>query len=302
VSCLHPITAWRDRKGQRSDGRWPLTFDPEEGHPGEKLQLPCGQCVECRLARSRAWAIRCVHEAQMHQDNVFITLTYSPEELKKCCPKGSLNKREFVLFMKRLRKECGSVRFFHAGEYGEKLGRPHHHACLFGLDFEDKKPWQIRNGIQLFTSETLERIWGHGYCVIGDVNFDSAAYVARYIMKKITGEMAEDHYQGKIPEYTTMSRRPGIGKSFLDKYTGDIYTQDRIILKERSLKPPRYYDNIYEAMNPEGFEKIKLNRKEKNNNKPKKTKLQKITSMLNAKKITIEKNRNNTKNRGIHHE
>jgi len=274
----------------------------EEGHPGEKITLPCGTCIECKLARTRAWAIRCVHESTLHEKNCFITLTYSPAELEKFCYGGSLNKEEFQRFLKRLRKHCGPFRYYHAGEYGEKLQRPHHHACLFGFDFEDKQKWQIRNGVQLYKSETLEKIWGHGHCVIGEVTFESAAYVARYILKKITGEDSDYHYDGRTPEYTTMSRRPGIGKQFFDKYKADIYNQDHVVLKRMELKPPRYYDNLYEILDPEGYQKTKLTRKEKQINKPKKTKTQKFIIMLNNRKIETEKQKKNRKNRSLENE
>ncbi len=110
-----------------------------------------------------------------------------------------------------------------------------------------------------------------GFCSIGDVNYKSAAYVARYIMKKITGPPAEEHYSrsnpitGEIwqvmPEYTTMSRRPGIGAGWLDKYTTDVYPDDFIIMNNKKVRPPRFYDRIYEADNPKGFQKVRIERK-----------------------------------------
>ena len=151
--------------------------------------VPCGQCIGCRLERSRQWAIRCVHEASLHTDNCFITLTYSPD----CLPSdGSLNHDDFQKFFKRLRKHIApkKIRYYMCGEYGEdlqqpsKLGRPHFHACLFGLDFDDKQLYIVRDDVKLYTSATLEKIWGKGFVTIGDVTFESAAYVARYIAKK----------------------------------------------------------------------------------------------------------------------
>lgn len=204
--------------------------------------------------------------------------------------------------MKRLRKEVGKVRFFHAGEYGENLGRPHHHACLFGFDFEDKKLWKVKQGVRLWTSETLNRIWGHGYCVIGEVTFESAAYVARYIMKKITGEEAVDHYKGKEPEYTTMSRRPGIGKEFFDKFQSDIYNYDRVEIRNKLVRPPRYYDGLYEVEHPDRMEKIKLNRKEKINSKKSKTKTEKFQKYIQDQKNAKIKKQKNIKNRGLENE
>lgn len=227
-----------------------------------EVEIPCGRCIGCRLERSRQWAMRCVLESKSWETNCFVTLTYSKAE-------RSLNKEDFVLFMKRLRKAYGNgIRFFHCGEYGEKTERPHHHACLFNLDFEDKKLWSIKGGNKLHTSEKLNSIWSHGYCVIGEVNFESAAYVARYIMKKITGDQAEEHYQGRLPEYITMSRRPGIGKAWYDQFKQDVISKDAIVLREGMiLRPPRYYDNILEKLDIKKMEEIKKQRKQKINKK-----------------------------------
>ena len=100
------------------------------------------------------------------------------------------------------------VRFFHCGEYGELLYRPHYHACLFGFDFSDKVLWSTRGGVRLYRSKILEKLWTFGFSTIGDVTFESAAYVARYCTKKITGDKADEHYNGRSPEYVTMSRPP----------------------------------------------------------------------------------------------
>ena len=131
MTCYHPLECWR------VDGQSKLAFvKPREALIREKLEVPCGQCIGCRLERSRQWAVRCIHEAQLHKDNCFITLTYNDEHLPS---PPSLSVRDFQLFMKRLRKRFGKgIRFFHCGEYGEKYGRPHYHACLFGFDFPDR--------------------------------------------------------------------------------------------------------------------------------------------------------------------
>ena len=117
------------------------------------------------------------------------------------------------------------------GEYGEKFTRPHYHACLFGLDFPDKELIKEEEGILLFSSVILEKIWGKGICSVGEMTFETAAYCARYIAKKVTGDQAEDHYTTTNPltgdiirlqeEYNTMSRRPGIAKDWYDKYTSE---------------------------------------------------------------------------------
>lgn len=223
------------------------------------VEVPCGQCVGCRLERSRQWAIRCVHEASLHENNTFITLTYKTEKI----PAGwTLDLRDFQLFMKRLRKKYGAgIRFFHCGEYGEKHARPHYHACLFGHEFSDKKYHKTENGHKLYTSKELTELWPNGYHLIGALTFQSAAYVARYIMKKVTGKDAESHYDGRAPEYITMSRRPGIAQGWLDRFTTDVYPDDFIVINGKKMRPPRYYDRQYEITNYCDFEIIKKKRK-----------------------------------------
>lgn len=234
------------------------------------LRLPCSRCVGCRLERSRQWAMRCVHEASLYEDNCFITLTYSPKYLPE---DGSLNVRHFQLFMKRLRKKFGDgIRFFHCGEYGEKYGRPHYHAILFNFDFHDKYFWKEDNGYKLYRSPTLEALWPFGHSSVGTATFESAAYVARYILKKVTGDVASDHYLSKPdfdtgevyklkPEYTTMSRKPGIASKWFDQFQTDVYPNDSVVFRGREMRPPRFYDGKYELISPEDFEVLKERRK-----------------------------------------
>lgn len=190
-----------------------------------------------------------MHEAKMYEENAFVTLTYNDENLPK---DGSLNMKHFQDFMKRLRQRLKKpIRYFHCGEYGEKTGRPHYHACLFGVDFPDRKLWRSTGGKKLFTSAKLEDVWSFGYCVIGQVTFDSANYVAGYVTKKL-GDKAtrvifnkeENKYYPVKSEYGTMSRNPGLGKSFLDTYKEDIYSRHYIIVNGKKVKPPLYYDRI----------------------------------------------------------
>ncbi len=261
MPCFHPLTAWKDVVGA-------ITFKPTEG-VGFRFPLPCGQCRGCRLERSRQWAMRCVHEASLFEDNCFITLTYSDEFLPS---DGSLNKKHFQDFMKRLRSRFVGrrIRFFHAGEYGAKHRRPHYHACLFNFDFADKKLFKRVNGLSLYTSDVLDSIWKFGFCSVGTLTFESAAYVARYIMKKVTGDAAAEHYLGcddftgelteLAPEYTTMSRRPGIGREWYERFAGDVFPGDDVVLRGRKMRPPRYYDCIYEQENPDDFARIKAER------------------------------------------
>lgn len=277
MPCFRPLAGWRSRERNPRSGKRSIVFNAQQAHMDQPVTLPCGQCIGCRLERSRQWAIRCAHEATLWERNCFLTLTYDNDHLPS---DGSLVKSDFQAFMKDLRHAVfrrrrkfwtwnpiitsdrkKSVRYFHCGEYGESLGRPHYHACMFNLDFSDKKLWKKSAGGDLYVSETLNEIWGKGYCVIGAVTFDSAAYVARYIAKKITGDQAEAHYQGKLPEYTTMSRRPGIGKGWYEKYVTDCYPSDSVISRGREMKPPKYYDKQFELDSPKAFASVKNKRK-----------------------------------------
>lgn len=209
--------------------------------------------------------MRCVHEMKQHEHNSFITLTFDDQHLN---PQGSLVKSDFQNFMKRLRKNTGAkIRYFHCGEYGEQLSRPHHHAILFGYDFEDKKLFKRSKGHNLYSSEILDKSWQHqGHTLIGEANFETAAYTARYILKKVTGPAANEHYQGKQPEYCTMSRRPGIGREHYEKYKDEIFPDDFCVIRDQKMNPPKYYLDILGQDNPEAYDEIKSQRHKKAKN------------------------------------
>lgn len=258
------MTAWRLIGGiDKKTGKWKITFDPRKGHPSTEMKIPCGQCIGCRLERSRQWAVRCVHEASLHSANSFITLTYRNEDLPG---DGSVHPEHFQKFMKRLRKSLPSIkiRFFHCGEYGSMLSRPHYHAIIFGYDFPDKKLWTRRHGVNLYRSELLERLWPFGFSTVGDVTFESCAYVARYILKKQTGDSKADYYRGRHEEYITMSRRPGIAHDWFVRFASDVFPRDSVVIRNDVIcKPPRYYDYLFELTDAEYFDRIKSRRKQR---------------------------------------
>lgn len=271
VACFHPLKGYLKRGG----GWTPKATD---GYLDMPKSVPCGQCIGCRLERSRQWAVRCVHEAQLHKSNVFITLTYNDQKM----PVGrSLDYVHFQKFMKRLRFKMGSnIRFYMCGEYGDQFKRPHYHALLFNVDFADKYMWRkTKSGFPQYRSKTLEDLWtdpddgiSYGNCEIGTVTFESAAYCARYIMKKITGHAAQSFYTDidletgeyteRVPEFNNMSRRPGIGKGWLDKYSSEVYPNDFVVMRGVKMKPPRFYDNHYELLSPDEYEIVKKKRVE----------------------------------------
>lgn len=263
MSCYYPITAYRSKAGRQSNGAWPIVFSKAEGYVDLPVVVPCGKCIGCQGDKAREWAIRCVHEASLYKENCFVTLTYNTENLPG---DSNVSKRELQLFLKKLRKHYDGrkIRYFGCGEYGENKQRPHYHGCFFNLDFPDKQLWTRTAGGPIFRSATLERIWGKGYCTIGDVTFASANYIAKYVVKKY--ETRKDIKSGKgntdqVEEFALMSRRPGIGKEFVEKWYQDMYSHDKVVTNEGFVtRPPKYYDKIYEKINKEKMARIKFRR------------------------------------------
>lgn len=262
MPCYHPLSAWRDPVSGLVE-----FFDRGRGN---RLDLPCGRCIGCRLDRSRHWATRIMLESQMHTVSCFVTLTYDDDHLPY---PPSLDHSEFQRFMKRLRKRFGAVRYYMCGEYGDHNMRPHYHACFFGLDFPDKVLWSVApSGNNLYRSPSLEALWPLGFSSVAELSFESAAYVARYVLKKVTGDLAEDHYSfvdadtgevfARVPEYAHMSTHPGIASSWFDKYSGDVYSdaRDFVVVNGRTCKPPRYFDKLLKRVDPKLYEYVKSDR------------------------------------------
>lgn len=259
---------------------------------GSSMSVPCGRCLGCRLDYSKMWTIRMVNEMHFHEQNCFLTLTYSPENLPK---NGTLVKKHLQDFIKRYRKHLSDtlpwsfqqdpkypndstattwqphkIRFYACAEYGEKLSRPHYHILVFGHQFADKKYYRTINGNTLYTSPTLEKLWKYGFSSIGEATMQSAAYVSRYVTKKVSGAQADKYYmsapdkwgeQHKIlGEFSTQSLKPGIGEQFYRKYKNDIYPSDEIIHDGKYFPVPTYYDVLLERDDPQLFAQVKKNR------------------------------------------
>lgn len=247
MACFYPMRAWQLDNGE-------IVF-AERGKVRRELTLPCGQCIGCRLEQSRQWAIRCVHESQLYEHSVFVTLTYDDDHVPH---DFSLDYADFQLFMRRLRRVKPGVRFYMCGEYGEDFGRPHFHAALFNCFFDDREVYRkLPSGSVLYTSKQLSELWPKGFVSVGDLTFESAAYIARYVMKKVTGAAAEKHYEavdgytGEVyqrkPEFTQMSRKPGIGSLWFKKFASDVYPRDFVVIRGVKMRPPRYYDKLLES-------------------------------------------------------
>lgn len=212
--------------------------------------------------------MRCVHESKLHKQNAFITLTYDDDHIPT---RNNLNYRDFQLFFKRLRKKTAPItpRYYMCGEYGELNERPHYHACIFGYDFPDKTYWSTsESGGKIYRSEILEKLWPYGHSSTAQLTFESAAYVARYCLKKHTGHNAEQYYTRQdengtyklTPEFGHMSLKPGIGAEWYKRYKADVHTHDYVVINGRECRPPRYYDEILKRNDEERYDDIKENR------------------------------------------
>lgn len=250
MACYHPIRGYRTPTG--------VVFSELKRHDViAPIDIPCGQCIACRMQRASDWELRVMHEASQFDKNCFVTLTYAPGNLP---PLGSLLHRDFQLFLKRTRKHHfvttgQKLRFYMCGEYGETTQRPHYHACLFNIDFEDRVPaGKSKSGALFYESETLNTLWGLGRATVQPLVKETASYCARYIMKKVLGNEAKTAYAvtnpetGEIlqraPEYAAMSLRPGIGASWFSRYGSDVFPMDNVIANGERRKVPKYYDKL----------------------------------------------------------
>ena len=288
MACYHPIKGWR-RKDDAGIG-----WRPGEVYHDQPMTVPCGQCIGCRLEHSRQWAVRMMHEAQMHESNLFVTLTYDDEHLPEW---GSLRKKDFQGFINKLRKarKGTRVRYFHCGEYGDETNRPHYHAALFGVDFPDMQLYVHRGEHRVYHSAELGELWGKGLTEIGSLTFESAAYIARYVTKKVNGKRADSHYTRVDPatgelrrieqEYATMSRRPGIGKDWYDRYKADVYPADEVVQRGKAMRPPRYYDKQLEQSDPHLYEtmrKVRRTNRDKSNQTEDRLRVREVCTLARA--------------------
>jgi len=269
MACTRPLHGYKAPGGK-------ITFQPKVGYTDlKRVSVKCGQCLGCRLERKRGWAIRAVHEAQMHEENSFLTLTYDNAHLPE---DRSVRVKDWQDFAKRVRKNKGPFRFFHCGEYGQENLRPHYHACMFGHDFHNDRTMHTqKGGHPLWISSELSGLWQNGFCTIGKLSFDSAAYVAGYCVKAQTGEKQKESLErvdfatGEVTvvkaEYATMSRNKGLGYAWYQKFKSDVYPDDFVVMKGQKFRPPAYYDTLLEQEDPQEWERIRNARQDfvKNN-------------------------------------
>lgn len=272
------------------------------------------------MEKARQWGMRCLHESKMWPSNHYVTLTYSDEFLP---PGGTLSVRDVQLFMKRLRKKMSAIyggqggagyatvdgkwsnpiRFFLGAEYGEENARPHYHALLFNCCLGDLVHFgRNKRGEPLYTSRLLSSLWSEGestlgHCTVGAVTFDSAVYCAKYALKKVTGDKAFEAYQvwdengelfDRAPEFAVMSRRPGIGAPYYEKFGGEIRAHDSVVINGKEVRPARYYDGKSEMFDAPVLQAHKATRKRlavinKGDNTPERLQVKEKIAILAAK-------------------
>lgn len=266
MCCNFPIKAWQSTKADDRKLLFekPLCLVDSHGFTlFRELEIKCGQCMGCRLDHALDWAIRLVHESKMHQDAIFLTLTYDDDHYPA---DSSLHVDHMQAFFKRLRARLGDthIRYFYSGEYGDRSDRAHYHAIVYGWTPPDLQLLKkgAKNSPPLYVSSLLVDVWRQGYVIIGEVNFDTCSYVARYVTKKMKGKKADEHYHGRAPEFSQMSRRPGIGATFWDTYKSDILVHDAVVYGlGKKARPCRFYDRRYDMENPGDLLRIKKARR-----------------------------------------
>lgn len=288
MSCYSPIQAYKAKNATNDNGKQVIIFQDMQGSKNfESIQLPCGKCIGCRMDYSRMWMARITKEASLYANNCFLTLTYNEENLpiKDVINKETgelitghpLVKEHLQKFIKRLRrnyeyhKKHTGIRFYACGEYGGRSMRPHYHLALFNIDTttwgDIKQIGNNKQGDALFTSERIEKIWGKGFITIGDLTPQSAAYIARYMLKKQKGDGKAWYYEsrGIVTEYTSMSVKPGISAIWYEQNKDKYWLQDKIIVPQRNkapatVKTPQYFDKLLEKEDPEKLKNIKESR------------------------------------------
>ena len=274
MGCNNPIRAYYGRRVNPETGKRPVSFRRPEALDGSmQIDLPCGNCNGCRKKRSTEWGIRCYHESQLHENSLFLTLSYDRKNLPS---DYMLNHRHFQLFMKKLRKrESGKrfpkpLRYLMCGEYGEKTYRCHYHAIIFGLEETDLAYYKDgKNGDPIYRSEKIEQLWGRGEVPIGSVTLASCIYVAKYINKTklMTNKLMK--HEGFVKPYNASSRRPGIGMPYLYKNWQDFYPRGYCIVDGKKYMLPRAYDKWVQENHPKEFKEVKRIRAMERHNKVK---------------------------------
>lgn len=276
MACLYPVQAWRSADLNKNGKREPVFRQDLAWQACRGFLLPCGNCIPCRLKVSRDWAFRMMCEGfdyDNHRNCSFVTLTYNSDSIGS----GSLVLEDIQGFLKRLRDGLNyhhnvKIRVFYCGEYGSLNFRCHWHLIIFGWNFPDREFFKtLPNGSIIYRSSFLEKYWTFGHSAVCDVSFETCAYVARYVTKKVKGDLADVHYMrpdletGEIirylPEFHNMSRNGGIGFAWLKRNFNCIYPKDYMTFGDgRKWQPPKAFDSKFKEWFPDVFDEIKLKR------------------------------------------
>lgn len=260
MGCDFPLKVYRSATERGPSGKFLLTFNPMRSMQSTgAMEIPCNNCMGCKLEKSRQWAIRMMHESKCWPQNSFLTLTYDDQHVPQ---DYGLDLRHLQLFFKRLRRRLDyasdgetKLRFFACGEYGDLNGRPHYHAIVFNYDPPDKLKHSVsEDGSSInYSSESLCALWTHGFATTADVTHASCAYVARYVTKKIktADTFGADRYyrlspvDGAFhqvrPEFAVMSRRPGLGSSYAEHFKSDFYPSGYVVVGGVRQAVPKFY-------------------------------------------------------------
>lgn len=235
-----------------------IVFDKSRGFSDREQVVSCGRCIGCRRDEALSWSVRSWHEYQMVSKSCALTLTYSEDN----CPR-SISIDELQRFFKRLRKNTGAdFRYIACGEYGEDFGRPHYHACVFGMDFSADHIFYKRasDGTPLYNSAELNKSWKFGHATEGVVSFSTACYVAGYVVKKVSGSRADAHYDGRDAEFRLSSTKPALGRRWFEKYWKDCLNDEIILPSGGSAPLPKYYLDLLDRISPNDSIRIRNSR------------------------------------------
>lgn len=262
MPCAEPIQAFRPSTGG------PALFKRPHQHTYTEMQLPCGHCILCREEQARQWAVRITHEAQQHENNAFVTLTYKNEFLPE---HNSLNYEHLRQWWRRVKRrhKGQTLRFYAVGEYGDKNDRPHYHVCVFGTAFDQDRVILRREPTMLWTSPVLQADWPYGHTSAGALNFTTAQYTAGYMAKKLAKKKQYVRIDEETGELVPLvqprsfsSRHPAIGATWLEKHGDQVYAHDRVVINGKPQKPPRFYDRWLKERSEIAMQMINERRRE----------------------------------------
>lgn len=286
MACYHPMLfRWKGEYNPVKDpGAKPTKkyicigsyAGPDEMDSFTDIVVPCGKCIGCRLDYSRRWADRMMLELETAGKGLFCTLTYNDDSIPCAFDPDTgeflghtVSKRDCQLFMKNLRRDFEPIRirFYLSSEYGPLNHRPHYHCILFGIGLEDLPGKEFRKvnslGQKFYRSPEIEKAWPHGFVLVSEVSWSTCSYVARYVLKKAVSDDLSGEELGVDPEFSLMSRRPGIGSEYLEMHP-DVFDYQIISLPGRDgakkIYLPKYYLRKLKLQDPDKFDKIKQER------------------------------------------